>query len=236
MIEAVTFDFWQTLMADTPERLAQATALRLDGVGAVLATSGHPVERSALEAAYEASAHRLETVWREHRDLSYRRQVAIFLDTVAPDLPDRLVPDTLEKAVQAYITPVLSYPPVPFPGVLEAVHALGRQGLVLCVVSNTGRTPGVILRQVLADVGLLDRFRVTSFSDEVGFRKPRPEIFHLTLERAGVDPARAVHVGDSPEADIAGARAAGMRAIHFAPDGCPESEIADLVVHGLAAL
>ena len=236
MIRAVTFDFWQTLMADTPENLARATALRLAGMKAVLERSGHAMTLAALEAAYEASWHRLASIWQEHRDLPSREQVAIFLDTVFPGLSRRLTPDTFEDAVQAYITPVLSYPPVPSPGAVEAVRTLASQGLLLCVVSNTGRTPGVILRQVLDRFGLLDRFCVTSFSDEVGFRKPHPEIFRVSLARAGVDPAHAVHVGDTPEADIAGARAAGMRAVHFAPNGHPASEAADLVLHDFADL
>lgn len=236
MIQAVTFDFWQTLMADTPENLARATALRLEGVRTVLERSGQPVERRALEAGYEASWHRLGAIWQEHRDLPYREQVAIFLEAVAPGLAGRLAPEIFEEAVQAYITPVLSSPPVPSPGAVEAVNALASQGLVLCVVSNTGRTPGVMLRQVLARFGLLDRFRVTSFSDELGIRKPNPEIFRTTLARAGVDPACAVHVGDTPKDDIAGARAAGMRAIHFVADGQPGSEAADLVLRDFAGL
>ena len=236
MIQAVTFDFWQTLMGDTPENLARATALRIEGVNTVLARSGQPMETGVLEAAYEACGHRLRRIWQEHRDLPYREQVAIFLEAVAPGLVGRLAQEAFEEAVQAYITPVLSSPPVPSPGAVEAVNALASQGLVLCVVSNTGRTPGVMLRQVLARFGLLDRFRVTSFSDELGIRKPNPEIFRTTLARAGVDPARAVHVGDTAEADIAGARAAGMRAIHFVADGQPGSEAADLVLRDLAGL
>jgi len=236
VIQAVTFDFWQTLMADTPESLAGATTLRLGGVKAVLERSGHPVEPGAIEAAYEASGYRLSAIWREHRDLPHREQVALFLDTVAPGLSSRLTAELFEVAVQAYITPVLSFPPVPLPGAIEAVNSLASRGLVLCVVSNTGRTPGMILRELLARLGLLDRFTVTSFSDEVGLRKPRPEIFRLTLARAGVAPARAVHVGDTPEADAAGARAAGMRAIHYAPNGPPGSEAADLILHELAEL
>lgn len=236
MIQAVTLDFWNTLMADTPENLARATALRLECVRALLERSGHPVEPEGLAAAYEASGHRLGEIWQEHRDLAYREQVAIFLDVVAPGLSSRLAPDRFEEAVQAYITPVLSYPPVPSPGAVDAVNALARQGLVLCIVSNTGRTPGIILRQVLARFGLLDRFRVISFSDEVRLRKPNPEIFRVTLARAGVDPPYAVHVGDTPQEDIAGARAAGMRAIHFIPDGHPGSAAADLVLHDLASL
>lgn len=236
MIRAVTFDFWQTLMADTPENMARATALRIEGVNTVLARSGQPVETGVLKAAYEACGHRLRRIWQEHRDLPYREQVAIFLEAVAPGLAGRLAPEIFEEVVQAYITPVLSFPPAPSPGAVEAVNALANQGFVLCVVSNTGRTPGVMLRQVLARYGLLERFCVMSFSDEVGLRKPRPEIFRLTLARAGVDLARAVHVGDTPEADIAGARAAGMRAIHFVADGQPGSEAADLVLRDLAGL
>lgn len=236
MIRAVTFDFWQTLMADTPDNLARATALRLEGVRAVLERSGQRVEEGAVEAAYEASWRRLGAIWEEHRDLPNREQVAIFLETVAPGLTGRLTPEAFEEVVQAYITPVLRYPPLPSAGAVEVVKALVNQGLVLCVVSNTGRTPGVILRRVLARYGLLERFCVMSFSDEVGLRKPRPEIFRLTLARAGVDPARAVHVGDTPEADIAGARAAGMRAIHFVSDGQPGSDAADCVLSNLSGL
>ncbi|MBI4240154.1 MAG: HAD family hydrolase [Candidatus Rokubacteria bacterium] len=236
MIRAVTLDFWQTLLADTPDNLARATSLRLDGVRAGLARGGHPVEPDVIAAAYEASGRRLGEIWREHRDLPHREQVAVFLDAIAPGLSGRLTADAFEEAVQAYITPVLRYPPVPSPGAVEVVHALARQGVVLCVVSNTGRTPGVILRQVLAGFGLLEHFRVTSFSDEVGLRKPRREIFELTLARAGVEPARAVHVGDTAAEDIVGARAAGMRAIHFVPDGHSASEAADLVLHDLGAL
>jgi putative hydrolase of the HAD superfamily len=236
VIQAVTFDFWQTLMADTPENLTRATALRIEGVNTVLARSGQPVKTEGLKAAYEACGHRLRRIWQEHRDLPYREQVAIFLEAVAPGLAGRLAPEIFEEVVQAYITPVLSSPPAPSPGAVEAVNALANQGFVLCVVSNTGRTPGVMLRQVLARYGLLERFCVMSFSDEVGLRKPRPEIFRLTLARAGLDPARAVHVGDTPEADIAGARAAGMRAIHFVADGQPGSEAADLVLRDLAGL
>jgi len=236
VIRAVTFDFWQTLLADTPENLVRATALRLDGVKAALERNGHPVARETLEAAYEASGRRLAAVWREHRDLPCRDQVAVFLAAAAPGLRDRLAPEAFDEVVRAYTSPALSYPPVPSPGAVESVNALASRGVVLAVVSNTGRTPGMILRQVLARFGLLERFRILSFSDEIGVRKPDPEIFRVTLAQTGVEPRHAVHVGDTPGEDIAGARAAGMRAVHYAADGRPPSDAADLVVHDLAAL
>ncbi len=236
MIQAVTFDFWQTLMADTPENLARATALRIQGVGEALGRSGHPVEAEALRTAYEACGERLGAVWQEHRDLLYREQVAIFIDTAVPGLSQRLPAAAFEEAVQAYIGPALTYPPLPSRGAVEAVRTLASQGVLLCVVSNTGRTPGVVLRRLLARIGLLEHFCVTTFSDEVGVRKPRSEIFQVTLARAGVEAARSVHVGDMPEADVAGAHAAGMRAVHFAPDGRRGSEAADLVIDDFGIL
>jgi putative hydrolase of the HAD superfamily len=50
-------------------------------------------------------------------------------------------------------------------------------------------------------------------SATVGARKPDPEIFRAALEAAGCGAGEALHVGDSGEEDIAGARAAGIRAV-----------------------
>ena len=51
-------------------------------------------------------------------------------------------------------------------------------------------------------------------SDEIGIRKPRPEIFLTTLERLGInDPTRAVMVGDTLAHDIIGAQRVGMRTV-----------------------
>jgi HAD-hyrolase-like len=68
-----------------------------------------------------------------------------------------------------------------------------------------------------------------AFSDEMGVRKPAAEIFHRVLDQTGVGPAVAVHVGDDPVTDVAGARGVGMRAIHYAlwsypasSPGCPD--------------
>ena len=54
-------------------------------------------------------------------------------------------------------------------------------------------------------------------SEEVGVSKPDPQIFTVALERLGCRAADAVMVGDSWSADVAGARAAGIRAVWFNP-------------------
>jgi FMN phosphatase YigB (HAD superfamily) len=50
-------------------------------------------------------------------------------------------------------------------------------------------------------------------SAEVGVGKPHPAIYERALEVAGVEPAQAVMVGDSPDTDIAGALALGIGAV-----------------------
>ncbi len=56
-------------------------------------------------------------------------------------------------------------------------------------------------------------------SERAGCFKPDERIFRYALERAGVEAHEAIHIGDSLEADVAGALGAGMRAVWFNPDG-----------------
>jgi len=221
MIDTVTIDFWGTLLSDTPENMERAKALRLEGIGMVLARSGHRITSQGLTRAYEASGQAMARRWRENRDWTIREQVSVFLNSLSPDLAAQLDNDTLKLVEEAYTTPALSFPPALSPGVREAVTALHDAGLTLCVISNSGRTPGLILRKLLKRYDLLGRFTVVTFSDELGYRKPHPEIFQHTLERAGRELHRAVHIGDDAEADVGGAKGIGMRAVYYAPNGDP---------------
>jgi putative hydrolase of the HAD superfamily len=121
--------------------------------------------------------------------------------------------------IHAYASPALVAPPALDPGARAALETLAAEGVLLAVISNTMRTPGEVLRQVLAEADLLPLFKVLTFSDECGIRKPAPAIFHRTLEDLGVPPVDAVHVGDDPVLDVEGARAAGLRVIQATPDG-----------------
>jgi HAD superfamily hydrolase (TIGR01509 family) len=98
----------------------------------------------------------------------------------------------------------------------DSTHALleslrGR-GLKLGLVSNAFDPPELLHRD-LGRMGLAERLDVAVFSSEVGRRKPDPLIFRTALDRLGVEPGRALFVGDSLEADIAGAAGLGMRAV-----------------------
>jgi putative hydrolase of the HAD superfamily len=65
----------------------------------------------------------------------------------------------------------------------------------------------------LSALALASAFDAVLISEAEGLSKPDPAIFHRALERLGVAPGHAVFVGDHPDFDVAGARAAGLRAV-----------------------
>lgn len=87
-------------------------------------------------------------------------------------------------------------------------------------------------------LGLADYFRFTLCAEELGVGKPDPNPFEEALRRAGIAAEHAVHIGDHPSDDIAGAQAAGLRAIWFNPLGKPwEAERSpDAEIRSLAEL
>ncbi|NBA94369.1 HAD family hydrolase [Pseudomonas sp. R5(2019)] len=68
-------------------------------------------------------------------------------------------------------------------------------------------------------LGLADYFKFTLCAEDLGIGKPDPRPFIEALRRGGADARHAVHIGDHPGDDIAGAQQAGLRAIWFNPQG-----------------
>ena len=237
MIRFVTFDFWDTLVTDSPENLRAQRALRVAAIRSALRDAGAPVSEVEAEEIHERSGVALaERFWSLNRDPSPEEQLRIVLDTGRPGIAARLDPAAFAAALDGYISPVLAHPPDLCPGADRAVRELAGRGVVLGIVSNTGRTPGVILRRVLERYGLLGYFSAISYSDEVGIRKPEAQIFRVTLARAGVAAGEAVHIGDNPDADVVGAQGAGMRAAHYTAAFRQPSAEADLVIADLGTL
>ena len=213
MIRAVTVDFWGTLIFDPPSSDNRYKQKRLADFETILRAADVRVSAEALNRAYEESGRVLGKIWQTRKDVPVQEHVATLLEAVEPGLAGRLGAGTPAVLVQAYANPALLVPPTPDLSAKGALAALAAQGTILCVVSNTMRTPGVVLRKILDRYGLLAPFKLLTFSDECGVRKPDPEIFHLTLRQVGLLPEEAVHVGDDPVLDVEGAQEAGMRVI-----------------------
>ncbi|MCL4464740.1 MAG: HAD-IA family hydrolase [Chloroflexi bacterium] len=111
-----------------------------------------------------------------------------------------------------------------FDDVGPTLRELRGRGLVVGLISNTDRDAG----PMCAELGVAEHFDFVLSSCLVGFEKPDPRIFQLALEKAGVAPHEAIHVGDQYKSDVAGALAAGIQPLlldrygmlgHL--DGCP---------------
>jgi FMN phosphatase YigB (HAD superfamily) len=207
-IEAVTFDFWNTLMQEQ----AQARDRRLGAWLGLLEGEGAAVERDALDAAYDRSWHRFQQAW--HANLRYDAADAVrdLLDHLGLSPSDAVVADLV-----AVITdPDPSWRPDPTENVGEALEALSSAGVRIGIICDVGLTPSRILRRYLQDHGLLGYFHHWSFSDEVGTFKPDPAIFDHALGGLGRVPAgRAAHIGDLRRTDVAGAQNVGMLAVRY---------------------
>ncbi len=90
-----------------------------------------------------------------------------------------------------------------------ALERLRTAGVRLGVVSNWDSN----LVDVLRMLGLDRHFETIGVSHLEGVEKPDPRFFRVVLERMGVAPRDALHVGDRPDMDLAGARAAGVDAL-----------------------
>ena len=71
----------------------------------------------------------------------------------------------------------------------------------------------------LSGSGMGPYFETLTVSEEVGVKKPNPEIFLYALKKAGATPEESLMIGDEMDVDIDGARAAGMDQIFFNPSG-----------------
>lgn len=96
-----------------------------------------------------------------------------------------------------------------FPDVVPCLEQLERLALPVAVVSNWDSR----LYPVLQGLEIVQRLRFVLTSAEFGAEKPHPSIFLKGVARLGLSPEQVLHVGDSFEDDVQGARAAGLAAL-----------------------
>jgi putative hydrolase of the HAD superfamily len=190
-------------------------------------------ERHGIEVTLEEAGAALRAemaFYRAHHDEAsdaeglarLRRRCAEVLRTELPRTAAGLDLDDVQGALLAALR-FFGYPEVP-----GALEELREQGIARIVVSNWD----VSLHAVLASTGLTPLVDGVLTSAEVGSSKPAPEIFERALELAGATPADALHVGDSPDHDVAGARAAGIEPVLLVRDPPSRPPVADLAARG----
>jgi FMN phosphatase YigB (HAD superfamily) len=206
-IEAVTFDYWNTLMA---ERTSELRSERIERWLSVLAEAGHPLERAELEAVFERSWKVFTQAWKANVQYTAADAVEAMVGEIGGDLG----PEVREQLAGAMVR-TSDEPLDPTPGIGECLEALRGADIRIGIICDVGMTPSPVLRDHLAHHDLLRFFDHWSFSDEVGVYKPDPVIFEHALGGLGTTADRAAHVGDLRRTDVAGALAMGMVAVRY---------------------
>ena len=209
MIRAVLLDMLGTLVElrdPVPRLRAELERRTAVDVGDEAAARGF-----GAEIAYYLE-HHMEG--RDHESLEDLR------DRCAARMDEAMGVDGLAREdVRAAMMASLEF--APFPDVQPALAALKERGLRLVIASNWDWS----LPQWVERVGLGRYVDGTASSAVAGAAKPAPDVFRAALRLAGTAPEEAVHVGDSLEGDVEGARAAGLRPVLLQRRGDPPAGV-----------
>jgi len=216
-IKAVTFDLWDTIVADeSDESVRAARGLRskkderrhqvweaLNGI--------EPIVYDRVALAYDTAEAGFNVVWKEYYiNWTVEQRLRVVLNGLRRQVSD----EVFNMLVDKHSTMEVEIPPDPIVGVSEALQDLSTR-YKLCIVSDSIVTPGAGLRKILDKHGLKQFFSGFAFSDEVGHSKPHRAMFDSAAEQLGLQVSELIHVGDRDHNDVKGPHAIGAKAILF---------------------
>ena len=202
---AIIFDLDDTLWPVGP------TILRAEHAMCEFLAERYPrvLERHTLESMRDLRARMAAEHPSMRHDFTWLRTRALLEHAREAGYPDAMAHEAFEVFYRARNRVEL------YDDVLPALERLsGRHRLFAASNGNAD----------LAEVGIAGWFEATLAARDAGCLKPDPRIFRLLLERAGLAPDQALHVGDDPLADVEGARRAGIEAVWVNRRGEPWPE------------
>lgn len=213
MIKAVLFDVDGTLL-DRDRSLAQFVDVQYDRLIAHL--------RHIPKTDYIARFVELDSRGHVWKDKVYQSLVEEF----------ELSHITWQALLEDYVTRFQLHC-IPFNGLIPMLSNLKQEGYRLGIITN-GRTE--FQRRSIEGLKIQDYLDIALVSEEEQVRKPDPEIFIQAVSRLSVEADESVFVGDNPDADVVGAKNAGMKAIWKSNSYSKKPDQADAVVEQLAEI
>jgi putative hydrolase of the HAD superfamily len=203
-IEAVLIDVGGVLLLPDHDRIAAA-----------LAQADVHVDRDLLDHAHYAGVAALDQFTEGDREIwvRYNRAFARACNT-----PEDALDDAVEHLLNEFATGAVWSRIIP--GSVEALQDLAALDVKLAIVSNADGDTEQRLRELgICQIGPGPGVEMAAILDStvVGVAKPDPRIFELALDALDVPAERAMHVGDTPGADVDGARAAGVHPVLLDP-------------------
>ena len=99
---------------------------------------------------------------------------------------------------------------IPFPHLTNTLKQIKAKGFLLGMITN-GRTK--FQSRSIRGLGIEEYFDKIVISETERTRKPESKIFDIAISRLETTAGASVYVGDNPQADIIGAKKAGLRAV-----------------------
>lgn len=199
-IEAVIFDWGGTLSEFVDAELVDAWRLAAHHID--------PAREEEITARLvQVEAEFWATTSSHQRSATLGELLATAARELGLDVAEALLEEAALRHLDAW-TPHIRHDP----DAAGALSALRDQGLRIGMLSNT-HWPRAFHEHFLERDGLVDLIDARLYTSEMPFQKPHPSAFLTAAEALGVDPERAVFVGDRPWDDISGAKAAGMRTV-----------------------
>jgi putative hydrolase of the HAD superfamily len=206
-IEAVTFDFWNTIGVEPSGSYRRRVTECVD----LLGTAGFAAEPVALEAWFGAAVEVWIKSWRAGQHYSAEQGAHDCARELGLDLPAETL-SAMAAALGSADVDAFSTP-----NIGTCLRALKERGIRLGVICDTGFSNGLRVRSALTKFGFLELFDHLTFSDEVGAFKPAPAPFADAMAGLGVDdPQVMAHIGDTHRTDVMGAMQAGWTAVRYA--------------------
>jgi putative hydrolase of the HAD superfamily len=204
MIKAVFFDFYNTLVDyDPPREVTQSKLLGEMGIKISPQALLRPIMLADDFLFREHSRLSLGKRSKEETMALYGQYHGMILKEAGLEASPELIGAILKKSLAIELKLAL------YDDVAPALDNLKELGLTLGLISNVDRD----ISSSYDGLGLGKWLKLKITSQEVGFNKPRPEIFLAALKQAKVEPAEAIYVGDQYQIDVVGANRVGMRGI-----------------------
>ena len=227
MIEAITFDLWNTIFQNQ-----SYAKIRKHLIKKFLEENGIKISNAKLDKVYNKNFNFLNPTVKNEQFKHIYTQTRI--NHMFDELQFEVEIEAINKINDDFEILMLDNPPLLRKGVIYTLTALSPDYRI-GMISDTGITPGRIIREVLKDYNVLDFFEVTVFSDETGFYKPTPIAFETALSQLDCSPRDVMHVGDLLDTDIKGAINYEMQAVWIRVSGTynpgvivPDYEITEL--------
>ena len=233
MIFAILFDLVGTLIEESSSDLNTKNGyyeIQVKAIHCPLEKNDISVDWPLFKSQYEqVRIRQKEKSNQTLREYDMCKRVSDTLHFFNYELPS--TSNIIRRAVNAYMIPYINSLRIK-QSTYDLLRTLATK-YNLGLVTNFAYPPGAY--QVLDQFALRSFFKAIVISGEIGWKKPSKRIFDFTLSQLSLKPEEAVFVGDDYEADIVGAKKAGMRTVFLCKEPI-DSQKADVIIGSLTEL